>query len=118
MMIFSAGLIRRCTTPRPTVGSVPDIPAGYETYAYLYIDGVKQIRRALEETQFEMHYQPIISAAAGNVAGREALLRWNHPQRGLVSPAEFIPLVEQSKQMLDLERWIFEAFTSSMLFGL
>ena len=80
-----------------------------ETYAYMYIDSVKQIRRALEETQFEMHYQPIISAATGNVAGREALLRWNHPQRGLVPPGEFIPLVEQSRQMLDLERWIFEA---------
>lgn len=80
-----------------------------ENYAYMYVDNVKQIRKALAEVQFEMHYQPIVNSATGQIAGREALLRWNHPQRGLVSPGEFIPLVEQSRQMMDLERWIFEA---------
>jgi len=79
-----------------------------ENYAYMYVDNVKQIRKALAEVQFEMYYQPIISAATGKIAGREALLRWNHPQRGLVPPGEFIPVVEQSRQMMDLERWILE----------
>lgn len=83
-----------------------------ENYAYMYVDNVKQIRKALTDTQFEMHYQPIISSATGHIAGREALLRWNHPQRGLVSPGEFIPVVEQSRQMLDLERWILDAVYS------
>ena len=76
-----------------------------ETYAYMYIDSVKQIRRALEETQFEMHYQPIISAATGNVAGREALLRWNHPQRGLVPPGELFRWWS-SLDRCSIERWI------------
>ncbi|KLU40287.1 MAG: hypothetical protein AA931_01315 [Peptococcaceae bacterium 1109] len=80
-----------------------------ENYAYMYVDNVKQIRKALAEVQFEMHYQPIVDAVTGRIAGREALLRWNHPQRGLVPPGEFIPLVEQSRQMMDLERWILDA---------
>ena len=62
-----------------------------ENYAYMYVDNVKQIRKALAEVQFEMHYQPIVDAVTGRIAGREALLRWNHPQRGLVPPGEFIP---------------------------
>ncbi len=80
-----------------------------ENYAYMDVDNVKQIRKALAEFQFEMYYQPIVNSATGQIAGREALLRWNHPQRGLVPPGEFIPWVEQSRQMMDLEKWILDA---------
>ncbi|GBF27284.1 putative signaling protein [bacterium MnTg02] len=54
------------------------------------------IRRALKQGQFEVHYQPQVNAIDNSIAGAEALLRWNHPTRGPISPAEFIPLAEET----------------------
>jgi predicted signal transduction protein with EAL and GGDEF domain len=53
------------------------------------------LRRALARGEFELHYQPVVRIGTGQVAGVEALLRWRHPARGLVSPAELIPLAEE-----------------------
>ena len=55
-----------------------------------------------------MYYQPIIELKNNNIAGLEALIRWNDPQRGRVSPAEFIPIAENSGQIKELERWIIK----------
>ena len=55
-----------------------------------------QLRLALEREEFEVHYQPKILLATGAVAGFEALVRWRHPERGLVPPAEFVPLAEEN----------------------
>ena len=52
------------------------------------------LRRALPLGQFELHYQPVVSGASARVAGVEALLRWRHPERGLLVPADFISLAE------------------------
>ena len=52
------------------------------------------MRQALERDQFEVHYQPLIDLASGNLSGFEALVRWRHPTRGMVSPGEFVPLAE------------------------
>lgn len=61
---------------------------------------------ALENQQFELHYQPKFDAATHRVVGAEALLRWNHPERGLVPPAEFIPVLERTHMILPVGQWI------------
>jgi diguanylate cyclase (GGDEF)-like protein/PAS domain S-box-containing protein len=64
------------------------------------------LRRAIERNEFALHYQPKVDLANGRVRGLEALLRWNHPQRGLVSPAEFIPALEDSGLILPVGEWV------------
>ena len=54
------------------------------------------LRAALHASEFELYYQPQLNLERDEIAGFEALLRWNHPERGLVPPAEFIPLAEES----------------------
>lgn len=63
---------------------------------------------AVAEGQLFLHYQPIVDLKTGNLAGAEALVRWNHPERGLVMPGEFIPLAEQSGRIAALERWVLD----------
>jgi len=64
------------------------------------------LRRAIERGEFALHYQPKVDLADGRIRGLEALLRWNHPQRGLVSPAEFIPALEDSGLILPVGEWV------------
>ena len=67
----------------------------------------KDLRLAIEREEFCLHYQPIISLINGEIVGFEALVRWNHPQRGLVSPAEFIPIAEETGLITSMSWWIF-----------
>lgn len=64
------------------------------------------LRKALGTDELLLHYQPIVSLETGGVVGFEALARWRHPQRGMVSPAEFIPVAEDSGLILPLGEWI------------
>lgn len=66
-----------------------------------------ELRKALEEGQLYLHYQPRINAAQHSIVGAEALLRWNHPMLGLVSPVEFIPLLEEMGLIHDIGAWVF-----------
>ncbi|MFB6347419.1 MAG: putative bifunctional diguanylate cyclase/phosphodiesterase [bacterium] len=61
---------------------------------------------ALDEDQFFLKYQPIVSLEDYSVCGAEALVRWDHPERGLISPGAFIPLAEKTGQILFLDRWV------------
>ncbi len=70
------------------------------------------LREAVQERQFTLHYQPQI--ANGRLIGAEALVRWNHPRRGMVSPAEFIPLAEETRLILPLGRWVLQAACSQL----
>jgi EAL domain-containing protein (putative c-di-GMP-specific phosphodiesterase class I) len=67
---------------------------------------VTDLRRALENEEFVLHYQPKVSLADLRVTSVEALVRWQHPTRGLLSPAEFLPVLERSGLMQPLTRWV------------
>ena len=67
-----------------------------------------ELRRALDEDELVLHYPPKISLNTGAVIGVEALVRWEHPQRGLLGPGEFVPLAERTGMVADLTRWVLD----------
>ena len=68
---------------------------------------VREMRLALAQDQFEVHYQPIIRLCDGSIERAEALLRWRHPQRGLLAPADFIGFAEANGLIIDIGEWVF-----------
>ena len=66
----------------------------------------RDLRRALEENQFSLHYQPQVDINSGQVTGAEALIRWRHPERGLVSPTQFIPIAEDRGLIVPIGEWV------------
>jgi diguanylate cyclase (GGDEF)-like protein/PAS domain S-box-containing protein len=69
----------------------------------------KGLRKALERGELEMYYQPQVDAATGRVIGAEALMRWNHPLRGVIGAEEFLPLAEETGLMLAISEWMLGA---------
>tara|TARA_R110000751_G_scaffold172928_3_gene279347 strand:+ start:59464 stop:61953 length:2490 start_codon:yes stop_codon:yes gene_type:complete len=80
----------------------PEMDARMQTRRQMALD----LHRALTEGEFVLHYQPLMNVEANVVCGFEALLRWNHPERGMVSPAEFIPVAEEIGLIIPLGEWV------------
>ena len=66
----------------------------------------QDLRKALPAGEFELYYQPVVNLASNEISGFEALIRWNHPQRGLVSPGAFIPLAEEIGFIVPMGEWV------------
>jgi diguanylate cyclase (GGDEF)-like protein/PAS domain S-box-containing protein len=82
------------------------------TVSRLEMEG--DLRLAIDRSEFELHYQPILEPRSGRPVGAEALLRWNHPTKGVVAPLEFIPVAEDSGLILEIGSWVFERAVSQL----
>jgi len=83
----------------------------------IYLEKIKleaDLRFAVERQELSMHYQPIISLKDGELIGFEALLRWHHPKRGFISPAQFIPIAEDSGLIIPITKWILRETTTQL----
>lgn len=69
----------------------------------------RDVRRALEHNEFRVHFQPQIDARNGDVVGVEALIRWQHPNRGFIMPGDFIPIAEESRLIMEIDKWILKS---------
>lgn len=77
-------------------------------------EGIEQIRQALENEEFVLYYQPKVNMHTGEVIGAEALIRWQHPEKGLVPPLEFLPVVDGHSLSIDIGQWVLNTALSQI----
>lgn len=78
----------------------------HDIYSESRLTLMSDLREALPQGQTQLHYQPKVCLASGTIVGLEALIRWHHPERGWVSPIDFVPLAEETGVILQLTRWV------------
>jgi diguanylate cyclase (GGDEF)-like protein/PAS domain S-box-containing protein len=71
-------------------------------------ESLEAIRNALDNQQFVLYYQPKVNMLSGMVTGTEALIRWQHPERGLLNPIEFLPIIENNPMMIEMGEWVID----------
>ncbi len=76
---------------------------------------LNDMRNAVSNNEFELYYQPIVNLQTGKITKAEALIRWNHPTRGLVSPLDFIPLAEETGHIIEIGDWVFKTATNQLV---
>ncbi|WP_418139417.1 EAL domain-containing protein [Oceanimonas smirnovii] len=76
------------------------------SHIHHHINLRREIEEALEQGQFIMHYQPLVDARTGEIRSLEALIRWHHPERGLIFPGDFIPLAEETGKIIGIGHWV------------
>ena len=89
-------------------GRIHVFDATHDSHIRVQHESLQAIRLALEQRQFLLHFQPKVHMRSGEVIGAEALIRWLHPQRGLLSPAEFLPALEGHPLAISVGRWVLE----------
>ena len=90
----------------------------FKTDMYVKTKGIAQmevdLRQAIKGQEFAVHYQPIVSLKTGRLSGFEALVRWNHPEKGFISPGLFIPLAEENGMIIEIGSWVMRQACKQM----
>ena len=87
---------------------------GMRAQAVTRMELESELRQALEQQEFQLYYQPIVAADSGNIEGAEVLLRWQHPQRGLLHPGDFIPMLEETGLIVPLGGWLLDTVCAQL----